>query len=910
MRAGVQLGVWAVAAAVLGACEPLGPGADTSPTAPGGATETPTPYIAPVLPPEIDFRIVPAEVMVPMGETVKLTATNFGVAIPWSRVEVAMEPDGPAYGSFERQDGLYRTPPDGIPTPADVTLTATWTDDWDRVHVAQSVIHLVGWQWRAVGGPGPGCDDCPSQTWLDAAGFLRVYRHGRGVWRVVEVEAIIPELAPPGAPGSGDPCETPPLDPMEQTPPGGPVEGTPSPLQPLTPTPAPTPTPTPAPTPAPTAPPTSTPTAPPPTQDGATATPPPTPTQVPDLYDGLTAHPASGIWARVGGGLPAELTDVRVFPVPGDPDGLMAIAEGRLWRSADGGDTWVEQACPGKPVTLAFFPDSPVDLLVPAKVEDRYIMARSADGGQTWRNWISDIQEPIIQLAVVPRLTTRVIAATATALYVSADGGSTFTPVRQDLGGIDTLSAHLLGVAWALVEEEGVHALLRSDTAGGDWETYNGIPGCEPVSVSVDPSNPFSMWVGCLGGILLTSYDGGQNFQTAPSQPADGLPEDARPYVFAGQIAFVRMEVGGDDLFYAFQDQQWVAFSGGPGPDLTAVRAGMAARPDLSSGSVEWSPFPALAAANTRGWLEFTTSPQSRYWISRQGPLLSREDVLVDLAFDGELRALGVTADGRLVSGRGLEEPWAEEILPQAAHLSQVDLGAGEDPAWYAWGEGDAGPLLFRRTDDTPWEALPAPAADTLRADTRAPGHLYAFEGGALATSADQGQSWGSAAAPDLGDRAALAIKPDKGELLLGADYGLYTSTDQGQSFKGLGWTEGAVEAMCKLHPRTAETASPDAEEGTGGYMAAAAGPGLGVRLEGAGRFQEVPGMPWRNPDGSKRIIRQLEAWGAYPGAAFAVVDGVGLVLVLPAPAKNLPEPGGESSSDGGGELPAEEPCP
>src|SRR5215469_13396914 len=243
-------------------------------------------------------------------------------------------------------------------------------------------------------------------------------------------------------------------------------------------------------------------------------------------------------------------SDPRILYV-GTGEGLqrkdVSFGDG-VYKSTDGGKTW-------KSIGLR---DSQQigTILVDPKNPDRVYVAvlghpfgpsaergvyRSVDGGQTWERVLyKDENTGAIALAFDPSnadilyadlwawrlgpwpVSQNCLGNQACGLYKSADGGSTWAPVRGLPTSADRVGRIGIGLArtdtkrlYALVDAGPKTGLYRSNDGGQTWEIVNTEKrvtgrGWDFAAIAVDPKNENVLWVGNQS--LLRSTDGGRNF--------------------------------------------------------------------------------------------------------------------------------------------------------------------------------------------------------------------------------------------------------------------------------------------------------------------------------------------------------------------------------------------------------------
>jgi photosystem II stability/assembly factor-like uncharacterized protein len=271
-----------------------------------------------------------------------------------------------------------------------------------------------------------------------------------------------------------------------------------------------------------------------------------------------------GEWEYLGlGG--DEIDDVTAIAVhPCDPEVIYAGTnsdysagiQGKLFKSADGGETWDTLLVGGSYRDVQFAPSNPdVIYALPGTV------LRSADGGQTWQTAAPDVRAPVQSLAIHSENADVLYAGAGSAfeggdgLYKSTDGGENWREVGKETAleqGVSSLAidpgnpdvvyagtqwsasvvkstdggkswsalAHHGGIVLELLvafESQGAlyagvtrRGILRSEDDGATWHSFNqGLPP-DTINVSnIEKGNPNEFFVtsswGDSGGVYRHS---------------------------------------------------------------------------------------------------------------------------------------------------------------------------------------------------------------------------------------------------------------------------------------------------------------------------------------------------------------------------------------------------------------------
>lgn len=178
--------------------------------------------------------------------------------------------------------------------------------------------------------------------------------------------------------------------------------------------------------------------------------------------------------------------------------------------------------------------------VVYAALQVGYIL-KSSDGGETWRLLNKDLDCDVHTIVVDPTNPSRIIVATGghdfrlgrapgRALYMSEDGGETWSPTALDFSQeysvpltmnpkdhnvLYSALAHGQPNQWR--RETGAESLvIRSKDGGKSWERLErGIVEASkefPEAIVVDEEDPNRVYAACRNGEFYTSADGGDSW--------------------------------------------------------------------------------------------------------------------------------------------------------------------------------------------------------------------------------------------------------------------------------------------------------------------------------------------------------------------------------------------------------------
>ncbi|HYI13202.1 MAG TPA: hypothetical protein VEK57_29420 [Thermoanaerobaculia bacterium] len=137
-------------------------------------------------------------------------------------------------------------------------------------------------------------------------------------------------------------------------------------------------------------------------------------------------------------GVSGEVMDIH----PAHPDAIVVVSYGWVYTTTDGGRNWLETGITGqRPNPVAFAPSNPsVIYLTMERGEPgnpSHVLGQSTDGGRTFRKLSPPVPAPravaITALAVDPEDPNRVWAATSAGVFVTANGGVSWTDATANL---------------------------------------------------------------------------------------------------------------------------------------------------------------------------------------------------------------------------------------------------------------------------------------------------------------------------------------------------------------------------------------------------------------------------------------------------------------------------------------------
>jgi uncharacterized protein (TIGR03437 family) len=243
-------------------------------------------------------------------------------------------------------------------------------------------------------------------------------------------------------------------------------------------------------------------------------------------------------WSAAGSGFTGRGSRGVAF----DPTDSRRVYAGALngsgfFKSTDGGLTWSPRHFGSSAVyviAVAVDPSSPNAVYVGTQNEGFF---KSTDYGDTWAPVGTGLSGAITYLTVDPTEGGRLFASTATAFYLSEDGGVTWTNVLNSPAWTVTIDPGDPSRVYATARTQGV---FRSSDGGHTWQSVNsGLTSLtmgRSAPVIIDPTNQQALYVGSEVGGVFKSLDGGDHWFAANSGLSDlsvlGLAMDpAKPSV-------------------------------------------------------------------------------------------------------------------------------------------------------------------------------------------------------------------------------------------------------------------------------------------------------------------------------------------------------------------------------------------
>jgi uncharacterized protein (TIGR03437 family) len=257
-----------------------------------------------------------------------------------------------------------------------------------------------------------------------------------------------------------------------------------------------------------------------------------------DMYGLIWSQDGGATWSAAGSGFTGRGSRGVAF----DPTDSLRVYAGALsgtgfFKSTDGGLTWSPRPFGSSAVyviAVAVDPSTPNVVYVGTQNEGFF---KSTDHGDTWASIGTGLSGAITYLTVDPTEGGRLFASTATAFYLSEDGGVTWTNVLNSPAWTVTIDPGDPSRVYATARTQGV---FRSSDGGHTWQSVNsGLTSLtmgRSAPVIIDPTNQQALYVGSEVGGVFKSLDGGDHWFAVNSGLSDlsvlGLAMDpAKPSV-------------------------------------------------------------------------------------------------------------------------------------------------------------------------------------------------------------------------------------------------------------------------------------------------------------------------------------------------------------------------------------------
>jgi photosystem II stability/assembly factor-like uncharacterized protein len=505
-------------------------------------------------------------------------------------------------------------------------------------------------------------------------------------------------------------------------------------------------------------------------------------------------------WRRLSPGFPqrgASLDDIEV-----DREGAVYVAYwtvsgsgGGVAKSVDGGRTFrVLQGIEGEGVrAFAVAPSNP-SVLVAGTTSGVW---RSADAGESWQRISPEDHAEIRNLdsvAIDPAVPDVIYVGTWHLPWKTADGGRTWTPIHTGMvEDSDVMTMNVDARDRRLVYATACTGIYRSADAGLRWSKIRGIPSSSrrTRAFAQDPGRPETFYAGTTEG-LWVSEDGTATWRLmTPSRLVINAV-----VVLPGGVVLLGCD-GAGVLRSADRARTWAVSNEGFSarfvsrvvfdPRRGRVLAGVLG--DREHGGVFAAPLPAGP------WTRIGSGLEGRevLSLSAAGDLVlagTDDGVFLSDAKAEKWRRLDVTVDGA-------------DAHPRVTDLLVVEGGAAGAPVLMA---ASTKGLLRSKDGGARWEGRRlglAGAVLALASSAGSPGTLAAATPLGVFTSGDGGESWTErGGTPDPNIHSFAFLPGSDRVLFVATPRGLFRSADLGESWapRGGGLPLSDITGLA-LHP-------------------------------------------------------------------------------------------------------------
>jgi photosystem II stability/assembly factor-like uncharacterized protein len=252
--------------------------------------------------------------------------------------------------------------------------------------------------------------------------------------------------------------------------------------------------------------------------------------------NGVIAFKERGPW-----NVPGRMRAILVLPTDPNRDTWLAgAATGGIWKTSDGGKTWVEKSQDFSVYPISSFAMSGANpnIIYAGTGELHFYSStigdgiyKSNDGGETWTQLVSTAKNPdfsiVTRIIADPVNPNILLASTSTSNYAEAanskimrstNGGNSWTEVYQSPKDIQQIisTPSNFNIQYATIRGRGI---IKSINGGVSWAlSGTGMVPTGRIELAISPANPNRLYASCQGaqnGInsdLYTSSDAGQTW--------------------------------------------------------------------------------------------------------------------------------------------------------------------------------------------------------------------------------------------------------------------------------------------------------------------------------------------------------------------------------------------------------------
>ena len=488
----------------------------------------------------------------------------------------------------------------------------------------------------------------------------------------------------------------------------------------------------------------------------------------------LRAASSSSFWTTVGpyGGVVLALA---AFPT--NPEVLYAgVEHGGVFRSDDAGLNWrsVSAGLPDLNVTSLAVSPADANVIVLGALSGLYV---SVDGGVSWTVAPGSPGSAINDVAFDPTDSTIAYAVSSAGWAGrSVDGGVSWNPMGSSVFAQQPTAIAVAASAPAtLYLGTNLNGVYRSTDSGATWtDKNNGLTNLHVSALAVDPRNAMIVYAGTANGPAFISGDGGELWgASGPFSGVHALAVDASGNAYAALNVGTAVLPSGSTQWSSLGAAQWV--------NAFALGSGSPQRLFVGHGNL---PFDVGGVAR----IDSTTTT----FLDNGLTGVTVNAIGVD-AMDAQTRILlGTVGDGLLQSQDG-GRTWTRVAGLNQNSILDIQVVAGAPEAFYA--ASAAG--IFRSTDEgATWTSVangiptnpPTPVASLLISTGGGAAFLAGTYHG-LYRSTDSAASW-TQVTDGLPAQViySLARDPASADVVYAAtEQGVFKSTNDGASWTATG---------------------------------------------------------------------------------------------------------------------------
>jgi photosystem II stability/assembly factor-like uncharacterized protein len=586
------------------------------------------------------------------------------------------------------------------------------------------------------------------------------------------------------------------------------------------------------------------------------------------------AHAGINFWTSIG---PDGGSINALVVSPAQPDLLYAGSNGAgLYRSEDGGATWVRASRGLEPAVMAVVADPQTPSTV--YVVSDFAAMKSADAGATWtalaRPQAGRQSAAILSLAIDPRSPSTLYAGTTFGIWKSTDGGGSWTQLTERGTHLTPIVVDPTRTSTLYAFSAYERALLRSTDSGQTWsEKDAGLPFADflpdALQIALDPStSPANVYVSFRDlngtGITYRSTDAGETWRRAG--PAGHPLAIGSGVIYAG--AAISTDGGatwtpasaapGTSLVFAAAPgsattvyagtSQGVWQSGDAAASWQAASHGLAATQTIALAVDPVHPrilFAAVAGAvQGPGLLKSGSGGQG--WRSIGPPFLVDylQELVVDPVTPSTLYAASSFGLAKSVDGGNTWEPLL--LVTGCEGVNHLAIDPSHPNTLYVAGLSNfAVPCLALKSTDGghSWIPLGLPEREILQIAVAptTPATLYALGSTYVYKSTDAGGTWNRLRTPH-GAKIALAIDPtDANRVFMSANTAIFRTIDGGRTWIEYDRKLPLIDEFGSFHRPTALAIDPHSSN-----IVYAAGDWGAYRSTNGGRtwYPIVAGLP------------------------------------------------------------------